>query len=268
MKRRILPLLLAVLTALSLLPALTGTASAAAPVKVTVDGKAVTFNSDLGTPYIDGSGRTMVPFRAVANFMPGVKVWWVPEIREARFDKKDTVSNINGQAGSVEVTLSFPIGSRYCWIFVKIESGGEEIDTFMRRVDMDTVSVVKGGRTYAPIRYLAESFNYTVGWDGATRTVIINNPHPDYWGAYFLQDEQAKGDVRVTSQSMADSYAREFLRIGTSVNDPQYSYKGTGTINGRTIWKYQHGNKAEFYVTTGGAVYYRSLGSTDKYTRW
>ncbi|MBR6258802.1 MAG: hypothetical protein IKR21_01145 [Oscillospiraceae bacterium] len=28
-------------------------------------------------------------------------------------------------------------------------------------------------RTYAPVRYLAEYFGYTVEWDGASRTVII-----------------------------------------------------------------------------------------------
>ena len=28
-------------------------------------------------------------------------------------------------------------------------------------------------RTYAPIRYLAEYFGYTVEWDGLTRTVLL-----------------------------------------------------------------------------------------------
>ena len=31
----------------------------------------------------------------------------------------------------------------------------------------------ENGRTYAPIRYLANYFGYTVDWDAATRTVII-----------------------------------------------------------------------------------------------
>jgi len=33
--------------------------------------------------------------------------------------------------------------------------------------------VIVNDRTFAPIRYLAEHFGFTVGWDGATKTVVI-----------------------------------------------------------------------------------------------
>lgn len=40
---------------------------------------------------------------------------------------------------------------------------------------MDTAAVIVEGRTYAPIRYLAEFFGYMVEWDAITRSVIISS---------------------------------------------------------------------------------------------
>ena len=55
----------------------------------------------------------------------------------------------------------FPIGS------TEARTGGGD------RISMDTAAVIVSDRTYAPVRYLAEFFGYDVGWDGASRTVLI-----------------------------------------------------------------------------------------------
>ena len=55
----------------------------------------------------------------------------------------------------------FPIGS------TEARTGGGD------RIPMDTAAVIVSDRTYAPVRYLAEFFGYDVGWDGASRTVLI-----------------------------------------------------------------------------------------------
>jgi len=39
---------------------------------------------------------------------------------------------------------------------------------------MDTAAFIVDGRTYAPVRYLAEYFGYVVNWDGTTRMVCID----------------------------------------------------------------------------------------------
>jgi hypothetical protein len=39
---------------------------------------------------------------------------------------------------------------------------------------MDTAAVIADGRTYAPVRYLAEYFGYVVKWDGTTRMVCVD----------------------------------------------------------------------------------------------
>ena len=113
---------------------------------VTVGGKSVEWPD--ATPFIDGNGRTMVPLRAVADTM-SLTVNWDAAAREASFTD-----------GSK--TIYFPIDSSSA----RTGDGSS--------IAMDTAAVIVGGRTYAPVRYLAEYFGHEVGWDAATRTVTIN----------------------------------------------------------------------------------------------
>ena len=115
------------------------------PISVTVKGEAVPWTDAI--PYIDEHSRTMVPLRAVATAL-GLTVEWDAAAREASFS--------DGMQ-----TIYFPIGSS------EARTGDGAA------IPMDTAAVIKGGRTFAPIRYLAQFFGYTVDWDASTRTVII-----------------------------------------------------------------------------------------------
>ena len=127
-------------------PAETETAAPAADaaVEVTVNGVPVQW-TDV-TPFIDGNDRTMVPLRAVAEAL-GLNVMWREDRREAVFYHFDT--------------LAFPIGGSYAY------------NPYGVVVPMDTAAVIVSDRTFAPVRYLAEYFGFTVDWDGETRTVLI-----------------------------------------------------------------------------------------------
>ena len=116
-----------------------------AAVNVTVGGAPV-FWTD-AAPFIDENSRTMVPLRAVAEAL-GLSVSWDGAQREAVFTD-----------GSK--TLYFPIGSS------SARTGDGSA------LQMDTAAVIVNDRTYAPVRYLAEYFGFTVGWDGASKTVLI-----------------------------------------------------------------------------------------------
>jgi hypothetical protein len=56
---------------------------------------------------------------------------------------------------------------------VKKESG--EMTMIADHFQMDTTAVVKDGRTYAPLRYMVQSFGYDVSWDKETKTVVVEN---------------------------------------------------------------------------------------------
>jgi N-acetylmuramoyl-L-alanine amidase len=98
-------------------------------------------------PYIDTNNRTMTPFRVVGDAL-GLTIAWDSATREASFS--------NGAK-----TIWFPIGSTTA----RTSEG--------QTVEMDTSAVIVNGRTYAPVRYLAEYFGYGVEWDKVTRTVVI-----------------------------------------------------------------------------------------------
>ena len=115
------------------------------PVGVNVGGADLQWTD--AAPFIDVNGRTMVPLRAVGDAL-GLGVRWDAEAREATFTDG-------------ERTLIFPIGS-------PVARAGDGA-----AIPMDTAAVIVGGRTYAPVRCLAEYFGRTVAWDGETRTVII-----------------------------------------------------------------------------------------------
>ena len=99
-------------------------------------------------PYVNKDSRTMVPFRAIADAL-GLTVEWDGTTREAIFS--------NGSK-----TIYFPLDSKTA----RTSTGAT--------VAMDTAAISVNGRSYAPVRYLAEFFGYTVTWDGKTRTVGIS----------------------------------------------------------------------------------------------
>jgi len=113
-------------------------------VKVTVDGILIEFD----VPPTIVSGRTLVPLRAIFEAL-GVEPIWNGETRTVTANKGDT-------------TVILPIGSKHATV------RGNQIE-------LDVPATIINGRTLVPARFIAESLGATVGWDGETRTVIINS---------------------------------------------------------------------------------------------
>ena len=127
--------------------------NANADVSVTVDGKKVVFPD--AKPFIDENGRTLIPVRFVTEDL-GATVEWNAQDREVYITKEST-------------RIMIRIDERNIVVNGKIKT-------------MDTKAIIKDDRTYVPIRYVAEELGATVGWDAATRTVIITtvggSPNP------------------------------------------------------------------------------------------
>ena len=145
LKKRILPLLLALLLCLPV------AAGAVRPVGVILDGQAVAFDDTYGYPFVDSAGRTQVPFRVTLESF-GCTVSWDNDTRTAIAEKDGTV---------VEV----PIGQAYI-----LENG--------RQVPIDTTSLIRENRTYLPIRAVLEAFGAYVTWDSENRQVIATTGMP------------------------------------------------------------------------------------------
>ena len=141
--RRILPVLLSLLLLAGLiLPA----AAAEKAVTVTIDGVPVTYDDSYGYPFVDGNSRTQVPFRRTMETF-GCAVSWNRWTRTATA-KKDGV------------TVDVPIGQNHILV-----NG--------TKVPIDSAALIRDGRTYLPIRAVAEAFGAMVTWDRQTSTVAI-----------------------------------------------------------------------------------------------
>ncbi|MBQ2679604.1 MAG: copper amine oxidase N-terminal domain-containing protein [Firmicutes bacterium] len=118
-------------------------------LSVEVNGAEIVFPD--AKPFIDENSRTLIPLRAIGEAL-NLKVEWSKENRTASFIGE-------------EITVIFTIDNEEYEI-VK----GEETE----KAKMDTKAIISEDRTYAPVRYLAEAFGYTVGWDNDTKTVTID----------------------------------------------------------------------------------------------
>ena len=96
-------------------------------------------------PFIENS-RTLVPVRIISENL-GYKVAW---------DAKNAIVTINGN----NKIIKMPINS------TKVAVNGNT-------VNLDTAAKIKSGRTFVPVRFIAETFGTEVNWDNNTRSVYV-----------------------------------------------------------------------------------------------
>lgn len=171
-------------------------------IKVTVNGEPVVF-TDV-KPFIDENNRTLVPLSAVAEAL-GLTVVWDGENKIASFSREDTLETANytwdedddgvDDAYYSMITTEFFIGSDcyntlYNVVILEEEEGG------VYETLMDTAAIIKDSRTYAPLRYLAEAFNYDVIWDGATKTInLVDAESFEYYYVWSIDNDASKFEI-------------------------------------------------------------------------
>ncbi len=113
-----------------------------------VEGHELIFKEEdrMGMPFTDENNRVLVPVRKPLE-MIGANVSYKEDARTVIAEKDGTV-------------LEVPIDKSY------IKVSGEILE-------IDTKAVIKDGRSYAPLRYILEAFNYKVEWHGESRTIIV-----------------------------------------------------------------------------------------------
>ena len=125
---------------------LDGTSYANGEIKILINNERIYPDS---APMIIG-GRTLVPIRAVAEKL-GYRVDWDGNERIVTMTSKDN-----------KIIIEFQIDNK-----IAKKNSSQEIT-------LDVPAVIIEGRTYLPVRAVAEAMEAKVDWDGNTRTVIIN----------------------------------------------------------------------------------------------
>ncbi|MBE7047613.1 MAG: hypothetical protein E7396_09455 [Ruminococcaceae bacterium] len=115
----------------------------AADINVTIDKKAQTYDV---MPVIE-NGRTLVPMRAIFEAL-GAEIDW-----------DDSTRTVTGTKGDVSVVLTI---------------GNAAAKVNDKEVTLDVPAMIVSDRTMVPVRFISESLGCNVGWDDATKTVIIS----------------------------------------------------------------------------------------------
>lgn len=276
MKRTCLRLMALLLLVCSLATA----ADAAGAIHMTVEGQTVTWTD--AAPYIKNN-RTMVPLRAAAEAM-GITVTWDNATRRVDFTKtysaEDSIESWKNEDGStgflMRLTLRMWVGStrlETSKVYASASSSGTEETGISGGSDtMDTAPVLKGGRTYAPIRYVAEQFGYDVLWDNAARTVRLVDALPVNWGYAYTAIPKDAGHAGVLVLGIYNPVNL------TNIEVTQVSVSTTGTGAETTVCTLREptekeAQKLRSYVGTGetfldvaAAEYTFTAGSTYRIT--
>lgn len=169
-------------------------AQAKTPVSVVIDGQAVQYDQDSGSPFLDKADRAQVPFRATMEAF-GCAVSWEDDTQTAVAQKGDT-------------TVRVPIGRPYI-----VVNGS--------RVEIDTTAVLQDERTYLPIRSVLEAFQAHVSWDEQQRQVIVSSQDQGSVQVHFIDVGQGDaslidcGEIEVlidAGDNHAGSTVVEYLR--------------------------------------------------------
>lgn len=105
---------------------------------------------------VEKSDRTFVPVRFVLEYF-GYEVTWDGE--------RQTVLGRNNQGRVFVMQVGSPL------LFFLNEDG---TDQKSYKMDVEPFLNYEEGRTYIPLRFLAEGLEYKVGYDEATRTVTLD----------------------------------------------------------------------------------------------
>lgn len=150
-----------------------GTAFAADPVSLSLDGAPVVF--DPNAPPVIEASRTLVPYRALLEAM-GAKVLW---------DQEAMMATAILGSRQVQVNIDSTVG-------------------FVNGVSktMDVPPRIVNGRTMIPLRFVLENLNCEVEWQQATRTVAITTARSaETPRVTAISTEETKTSYRVVAQA-------------------------------------------------------------------
>lgn len=122
-------------------------------VGITINSEIKELKKDMGQPFLANS-RTFVPLRFISENL-GFKVNWDNESRSAI---------IEHNSGNIVVAI-----------------GSNTVNTPSGQVKMDVEAFIKDGRTYVPVRFIAEALGFEVDWVSAKHIKGYINYNYDFY---------------------------------------------------------------------------------------
>lgn len=204
MRRSLAALLLATTLAFAL-PAGTGAAEAPAP-SILLDG----FPLEFPVPPTIVEGRTLVPFRALAEAL-GTAVTWHESTRTVEAE---------GYGTRVRLTIGDPI----MWV------DGTPLELSVPPMILD-------GRTFIPLRAFGTAFGARVDWHNESRTVIVESPpRPMRALAYYALRSYSDRALATWFSDVAFGWARLTPTGSVDFTGAEYRWpEPDGTVTGERI---------------------------------
>lgn len=116
-------------------------------ISVKIDGEEVGFDDTYGKPFLYEDSRVMLPFRKLFERF-GWTVNWD--------DALQTITAYGPEGDDMKMTI-----------------GSNTYECNGVKTEFDVSPLLKEDRTYIPVRVIAESMGYVVGWEDASQTVTI-----------------------------------------------------------------------------------------------
>ena len=164
---------------------------------MTVNGADTKIDPGRGTAPIIQNDRTLIPVRAVIEAMGGTAQW---------------------DAGSESAILQYDENT------VTLTIGSTTAYYNGTASTLDTTPVIINDRTLLPIRFVAESFGFEVGWDEETQTVTITG------GAADIEEPDTTPAVTAApvTEEDGDTLVVYFSATGNTENVANYIAEATG----------------------------------------
>ena len=190
MKKRLL--VVSLVTVLTLL--CVQLAFAAGTISVQVNGKALSMDSK---PFIK-QGKVLVPMRAIFETL-GASVKW-----------DDKTQKVTAKKGSTEIAL---------WI------GKKEAKVGSKNVILDVAAAVDKGRTFVPLRFVAESLGAKVDWVSSKNLVVVTT------GGGGAAAAELSGSLKMSGSTSVQPLAEELTQVFMKEN-PKVQITVTGGGSG------------------------------------
>ncbi|MGF7186695.1 hypothetical protein GGQ84_002820 [Desulfitispora alkaliphila] len=114
------------------------TGAAEEDFRIFINDEPFTIENHLGSPFLDQQSRTQIPLRAVSEGL-GYETDWDNATK--------TVTITKSENEEIHITID-----------------SQEVITSNGTIEMDTIAVIKEGRTYVPLRFVSQALGYNVDY--------------------------------------------------------------------------------------------------------